>query len=209
MTSTVTEESRKKAAASGDWAAFFHGYKLTDALASLSLAKRTAFVLDWAAKRGPGVLIPANVLYKYVMGFSHTPRLKTEDVERFRANTISAARPVLQGQYKRDLKIVTGVGCRATTDSLDVVKATLPANVRRVNSAHAGLERAAKLVDPRALPEAGPDKGWTEWFGRAVSPALKALAADERIAKLLPPAPDKAATNGAAAPANGKPEGGK
>jgi len=85
-------------------------------------------------------------------------------------------------------RYVSGIGARATTDSTDVVKSTMPAAVRRVNSAHAALTSAAKLVDVTELPRTGADRGWTEWYGRTVTPALKALASDERITRLLPPA---------------------
>ena len=61
----------------------------------------------------------------------------------------------------------------------------------RVNSAHEAMKATAALVDDTKLPRLGPDKSWTEWFGRTVSPALRALALDGRIAKLLPPAASK------------------
>jgi hypothetical protein len=203
----MADDKRHAAATRGDWAEFFKGYKLDDALASLSLAKRTAHLLDWAARKGPGTLIPYNVILKGIMGYAHTPRIGNEEVDRFRHGPLGGARKYLQQQYKRDLKNA-GVGARATVDGLDVVKSVLPANVRRVNSAHAALGRAAKLVDPARLPAAGPDRAWVEWYARTVSPALKALAADDRIAKLLPPAPDKAASPPAAKAAD-KPEPGK
>ena len=124
-------EALAAAAARGDWGAFFKSYKLTDALSSLSLSKRAAHALDWTATRAPGVVVPYNVVLKVVMGYSHTPRLGNEEVERFRSGALGDARRHLRSQYRRDLKSVSGVGVRATVDGLDVVKSTLPASVQK------------------------------------------------------------------------------
>jgi len=171
---------------SSDWVLFFRHYKVD---ATMSLAQRIAHLLDWAAKKGVGVLIPYNVICRHIMGYNYTPRMNNEEVDGIRRK-LSSARPHLQKKYKRDLRNVSGVGARATVDSIDLVKTSLPGNVRRVNSAHAALARNAELVDVAKLPEHGPDKAWKDWFQKTVSPAIKALSNDDRIAKLLPPAPE-------------------
>jgi len=168
-----------------DWNLFFRGFKIDT---TMSIPHRIAFLLDWAASHNPSALIPYNVILKYVMGYGHTPRVNNDEVETLRRK-LSSARPILQKKYKRDIRNVSGVGARATVDDLDLVKSSLPGNVRRVNSAHAALQRNAELVNVGKLPDHGPDKSWRDWYSRAVTPALKAIGSDERISKLLPPAP--------------------
>lgn len=159
--------------------AIFRSFKLPE---SMSISNRIAFVLDWAAKKGPGTVIPYNIIYKHVYGVPNTPSTSNKDVVMLRKK-LASARPILQKKYNRQLKSVAPLGARATTDSLDVVRSNIPSDVRRVNSAHAALQRTAKLVDVAKLPE-GADKSY---YVRTISPALKALASDERLAKLLPP----------------------
>lgn len=182
---TGTNMNSKQVSDRGNWSTFFRGYKCDE---KMTTAQRIAHLLNWAADHGPGVLIPYNIILKYIMGFEHTPRMGNEEVETLRRK-LSSVRPHLQKTYSRDLKNVTGVGARATTDSLDLVKQSMPANVRRVNSSHAALKRNAELVDVAKLPASGPDKSWRDWYIKTVPPALKALQSDERIAKLLPPKP--------------------
>ena len=175
-----------------NWDTFFTGFKLPHPPGKpdkqLPISHRVAFLLDWAAKRDPEALVPYNIVLKTIQGLVTTPRMSSPDVERMRQQ-IPRARPILQGTYHRDLVNVSGVGVRATTGDLDVVKRVLPGTVRKVNRAHESLRRTAALVDVAKLPATGPDRGHREWMIRTVSPALKALKSDERIANLLPPAP--------------------
>jgi|HubBroStandDraft_2_1064218.scaffolds.fasta_scaffold00001_92 hypothetical protein len=170
-----------------DWNGFFRGFKID---MTMSISHRIAFLLDWAAKKNPYAIIPYNIILKYIMGFSHTPRMANEDVDTLRRK-LPGCRPILQKKYKRDIRNVSGVGARATVDDLDLVKSSLPGNVRRVNSAHAALQKNSEMVNIAKLPDHGPDKQWRDWYAKTVSPALKALSDDPRVAKLLPPAPAK------------------
>jgi len=170
-----------------NWGAFFKGFKMD---MTMSIPARGAMLLAWAADKSAGTIIPYNIMLKYIMGYDHTPRTSSEEVESLRRK-ISSMRPILQDKYKRDMRNVSGVGARATVDDLDVVKSSMPGNVRRVNSAHKALARNAELVRIDRLPSSGPDKQWRDWYSQSVSPAIKALRSDERIKGLLPPAPVK------------------
>jgi len=171
-----------------DWKKFFHGFKLPHPSGKpdkmLPLVFRIAYLLDWVAKKAPYNFVPYNVVYKEANALDATPRSSNEDVARLRTK-LSSCRPILQKLYKRDLKNLSGIGVRATVDDLDVVKTTTRTAVRRFNSAGEALKKNAALVNPNKLPE-GADKSW---FTRTVSPAVKALTTDDRMLKLLPPAP--------------------
>ena len=171
-----------------NWATFFKGFKLPHVAGKPnklpSIVQRIAYLLDWVAKRAPYQYVPYNVVFREINQLTVTPRMSNQDVARLR-DKMSAVRPVLQRLYKRDLKNLSGVGIRATVDDLDVVRTTTGAAVRRVTSAHDALKRNAGLVSAAKLPD-GPDKAW---FVRTVSPAIRALTDDPRMAKLLPPAP--------------------
>jgi hypothetical protein len=183
-----------------DWKKFFIGYKLPHPPGKpdkqVPLMHRVAHVLDWVARKAPGQVVPYNVIYKEINGLDVMPRMSNDDVQRLRAR-FAGLRGLLRKMYKRDLVHVSGVGLRATVDDDDVVRTTTPAAVRRYNSATEGLKSNAALVNVANLSE-GRDK---TWFTRAVSPAIKALSSDDRLLKLLPPAP-------AAAPHSVKPSPG-
>lgn len=174
-----------------NWNTFFKGFKLPHPPGKpdkqLPTNHRIAFLLHWAREKGPGLVVPYNIILKFIMGFEHTPRTSNEEVELLRKK-MSSVRPILQGKYKCDLKTVPGVGARATTDDLDTLKNTTVNAVKRVKSAHEALKRNTSNIDASKLPTSGPDKEWRDWYSQSVSPALKALGNDERIAKLLPPA---------------------
>jgi len=180
-----------------NWNTFFKGMKIPSPPGQpdrqMSLPRRIAFVLDWAAKKGPNIIVPYNVVLREIMGFTHTPRLSNKEVADLRKK-LPVARPILQTEYKRDLYNVSGIGVRATTGDLDVVKATTPRAVARVHSAHEALRKNATLVRVDRLPESGPDRGWREWYAKAVTPAVKLLTSDPRFDKLLPP-PSSAPTS--------------
>lgn len=174
----------------GNWKHFFSDFKMPHPKGKPDkqppLTHRVAHVLDWAARKNPGAMVPYNVLYMVIMGLERLPLSNNEDVERLRKR-LPASRPILQRLYKRDIYNLSGVGVRATVDGVDIVKTRLEASVRRVVSAHENLNRTAALVDVAKLPEHGPNKGCREFFVKTVSP-IKQLS--DRIARLaLPPAP--------------------
>lgn len=179
-----------------NWITFFKGYQVE---MGMSIVKRIAHLLNWAADKDPEAIIPYNIVCRFIMGFDFTPKMGNQKVNEIR-RSLSRARPILQDKYKRDLKNVSGVGVRATSRAhggIDVVKSTTGAAVKRVNSATQSLARNAKLVDPEKLPTQGPDKVYSDWYKKQVSPAIRMLASDERILKLLPPvvAPVKTTEN--------------
>jgi hypothetical protein len=144
---------------------------------------RIAHFLNWCAIHLPNQTPPYNISCKAINGYAHTPRVNNEEVVSTRRRT-SMARKVLQQKYNRDLKTVPGVGARATVDSVDIVKATLPGRVSRINSAVKGLQDSAALVDVNKLPPKSPER---VWFENNITPGIKALTTDERIQRLLPP----------------------
>jgi hypothetical protein len=179
-----------------NWIQFFKNYQVES---GMSIVKRIAHLLDWAANKDSEAIIPYNIICRFIMGFDFTPKMNNQKVDEIRSS-LSRARPVLQEKYKRDLKNVSGVGARATNRShggIDVVKSTTGNAVKRVNSATAALTRNAKLIDPEKLPTQGPDKVYTDWYKKQVSPAIRMLTSDDRILKLLPPvvAPVKETAN--------------
>ena len=143
-----------------------------------NMAWRAARFLDWAARKYPKQSTPYNYMWKAINGFKKTPRLDSEDVERFRSS-MSRVRRVLQDNYGRDLWVDPGIGVRATTDSNDIVDGPLEKASRRVIQAQSSASRTASLVDPRKLNAANK-----AWFND-VQGALRKLASPAIGGKLL------------------------
>lgn len=174
------EQQMNERVSTKGWNTKIRAYKHDEKLTQI---QRIAHFLNWGAVHLPNQTFPYNIICKAIMGYGHTPRVNNEEVDATRRRT-SMARRVLQQKFKRDLKSIPGVGARATVDSIDVVKATLPGRVSRVNSAVKGLQESAALVDVNKLPAKSAER---VWFENHITPGIKALTTDERIQRLLPP----------------------
>lgn len=152
---------------------------------SMSVPKRMANCLVWAATACPGQFIPLNYLLQATMGYGRTPAINTKEVEQLKTRMYQV-RKVLMNDYKLDMVTERGVGVRATFSSEDVAKHTLPKKVKRFENSRRSVEGTLQIVDSSKIQ----NKELKSWVN-GLSPAFKALANSDLVKKLLPAATDK------------------
>lgn len=153
---------------------------------NLSLTKRAAHLLDWAAKHIPTKYVPFNLLYKHAMGQKETPQNGNKDVMSLRKNA-GTIRSFLERDYNRELLVQSGMGMRATVDSEDVVKNRLPQRTSRFLAAKAALTKTVERVELKELPRrSAEDRAWADW-AVDVAQTMNQLGTGKLDTKLLPP----------------------
>lgn len=147
-----------------------------------SLPRRGAHFLNWAAERYPKEYIPYNFVVRAIMGYGRTPRMDSEEVERYRGK-MTRIRQILQNDYGRELTSSPGIGVRATVADDDILRTEMMRKVKRFRSAKAAMEKTASLISVARLP-ASKEK---RWFENDVASILKTLKSPAFEKKLLPP----------------------
>ncbi len=153
---------------------------------SLAVNKRVVQLLEWAAKHAPERYLPLHLCVKAVMGYTHTPRLNNEEVDRLR-KSLTSVRRMLEAEHNRELLHQTGIGIRATISSYDVLKNKMPQRARRLANAHAAALKTAERIDPKTLPATAEAAGWKKWLTKTVQPSLAAINAEATTQLSLPP----------------------
>ena len=144
-----------------------------------SLPLRTATFLAWAAEKFPGAYVPYNWLYKAINGFRTTPRLESQEVERFRRNTMQAAKRHLYNKYHRAVTFSES-GVRACTSDDDLCENPYEAAAKRLANAAENARRMAALIK-------APDKmkkSNQEFYARSAS-TVRRIANPQQAANLL------------------------
>lgn len=142
-----------------------------------------AHYLDWAAKNYPARFTPWNIVARIVTGRTSTPRETSADVAIVKKTASRVRRHLIQ-HYSRELENVNGVGVRATTGSLDVIKSRMPQRQRQFESAAAGMQATAALVNLSDIPNNAETRPLKEWFAASVQPNLRKLEAVQKALAL-------------------------
>lgn len=148
--------------------------------------KSVAHFLDWAAKHQPQKYYSWSLVTRVVMGLASTPRENSQSTTLIR-KTASRARRHLIEKYGRELENLSGIGVRATTGSLDVLKGRLIDRKKIFDRAAVGLQQTAGLVNTSEIPNNAETRPLKHWFDTTVAPNLKRLN-DVQKALALPPA---------------------
>jgi hypothetical protein len=148
----------------------------------MSPNQRLAHFLDWLAQRAPYVAVPANVALQAIQGYARTPNANNEEVRLF-AKRVSKARLIMLKVYKRGLVVQQNIGMRATVDDEDCADTQQRRNVERLVSATNTVKATAQIIDPSKIQ----DDKLRSWIKGGVASVLRALDADARLDKLLPP----------------------
>jgi hypothetical protein len=148
----------------------------------LSRTKRLAHFLEWLAVEAPYQYVAPNLALKAIMGFSRTPRPKSDDVKLLQSS-VTKARQILMDEFGRGLHVLRSVGIRATVDDQDCAQTQQRKNVERLVSAHGSVKRTAEIIDVSKVK----DERTRTWLRTGVAGMLKAIDADGRLDKLLPP----------------------
>ena len=144
-----------------------------------------AHFLDWAAKTHPLRYFSWSLITRVVMELSSTPRDNSQSVKLIKG-CASRTRKCLIERYGREMENLAGIGVRATTGSLDVLKGRLVERKKIFDRAAAGLQQTAALVDTAHSPNNAETTPLKQWFDTIVSPSLKRLS-DVQKALALPP----------------------
>jgi hypothetical protein len=152
----------------------------------LSMTRRIAHFLDWAAVNRPKEFIPYNEILKNVQGYRTLPRLANKEIDVVKS-AMSRVRKVLHEEYNRGLLSSPGSGVRATTDDLDRAKNELTKRARDVVRTSTKFNEVHASIDASKLPTTGTDAAWKVWV-KGGAKELASQFTDPNFAKrLLPP----------------------
>ncbi len=151
-----------------------------------ALYKSAAHFLDWAAKTQPHRYFTWSMITRVVMDLSTVPRENSQTVTLIK-RAASRIRKHLIQQYNREMENLSGIGVRATTGSLDVLKGRLVERKKTFDRAAAGLAQTAGLVNTAQIPKNAETKPLIQWFDTVVQPNMKRLN-EVCKALALPPA---------------------
>lgn len=147
---------------------------------SLSMPKRIASFLDWAAKVAPGRPVSYQLLTKVC---AKTGRLPTENDSRVTVvrNAVHRAKSVLMDEYGRGVVSHPGMGIRATIDSEDTARTQMENDARRITSAIRAADRTRSIINVKDIRDKELRNRVTN-----VNSALKVLISQDVMTRLLP-----------------------
>lgn len=151
----------------------------------LSMTKRIAHFLDWAATHRPKEFQAFNVILQAIMGYKHLPRLTSEEV-KFVQRASSRVRAEVLKAYKRGFVSQPGLGVRATVDDSDMVKFDLPKKGQRVQSAMNSFTASVNVVNPANIPKT-PEMAPYMKYLRGTKEVVALFESNDFMQKLLPP----------------------
>lgn len=147
-----------------------------------SLVGKLAHFLDWCAAKLPYVPIAHGLAARAVFGLTRTPKITSVEVEMI-VGAAGRVRIKLMADYHRGLVTAKALGIRATVDDDDLAATQLRSNVQRVVSATESTAKTRELIKTSNMRN---DKN-RRWVEQGVTPMLKDMNLDARLAKLLPP----------------------
>lgn len=148
----------------------------------MSRSQRLAHFLDWLAQRAPYTVVPPNIALQAIMGYARTPSVNKDEVKLLQ-NSVSAAREIMLKEYQRGLVVFKRIGMRGTVDDQDCADTQQRRNVQRLMGAHRKVKETARIIDASKIE----DDKLRSWIKGGVANAMRALDADARLDKLLPP----------------------
>lgn len=153
------------------------------------LSTRCADFLHWLCQKRPEVFVAPNIAVKAIMGYGHTPRLKSDEVDKLRSK-YGTIRKVLRAKYNRDLIVEAGAGIRASVDDADVLVSSLPKFVKKLDSARSAVIQADNLIDMKKVPNTPELAAHRAWHDKQVKPLNKLLISPAFEAMLMLPSGD-------------------
>lgn len=151
----------------------------------MSRGQRLAHFLDWLAQRAPYTFVPANIALQAIQGYARTPAATNDEVKLL-AKSVTNARRIMLKEYKRGLFVLPKVGMRGTVDDQDCADTQQRKNVERLMGAHMTVKATSRIIDANKIK----DDKLRSWIKGGVAQAMRALDADGRLDKLLPPPKD-------------------
>lgn len=157
----------------------------------MSPPQRAAHYLDWAATNYPKQYTQYTHLVKAIYGYGRMPRVDSQEVVSLR-HAMSRIRQILIEKFGRQLDTKPGLGVRATVDSLDVARNTMPREIMKVRRAQAAAARTYSLINKNAIPKTPETEHILEWLNKDVRDVMKTLNSPEFQARLSLPQPAEA-----------------
>ena len=153
----------------------------------MSISRRAAHYLDWAAKNHPLIFTPYNLVLKAVLGQDATPNPNSKAVDAFR-KSLSTTKKILLKDYHREMINPRGEGwVRASIDSGDALVNGVMKKERAAKSAVVNFVAAAELIDPSEFPKTAEFKPYKEHWEGPMKDTLKVLGTESFLDKLTPP----------------------
>ena len=154
---------------------------------ALSIPRRAAHFFQWASENYPHVFCPYNHALRAVMGYGYTPRLDSEEVERFRQRLGSVGKYLQETPYATELLRRPGSGARACVDDEDILKHCVPKRMGRLRSTKAALAQTVGLINPARIPNNKDNKAWKLWLTGPVNSVLRTVNSKAFDKKCSPP----------------------
>jgi hypothetical protein len=144
----------------------------------LSLPKRLAHLLDWAAQHYPGIFIQWNRALQAIQGFATLPSIKSDQVKSLR-NRSTEMKKYLWATYTRGVAYHPLLGIRATVDHDDLLTHEGRKAVRRFDSAGQKVIEVTKGINPALLA-----KDNKEFYQKHLKPLAAAISTAQFAAML-------------------------
>ena len=122
----------------------------------MSIPKRIADFLNYAAKNFPSDYAPYGMIAKAVLMLPRMPRADSKEAGMIQRN-MARVRTFLREDYGRELDVQRSIGVRATVDSADTLQTSMPKRMRRLESARIAVVQTAGLIDVKDLPQHARD----------------------------------------------------
>lgn len=151
------------------------------------LSLRGAKFLHGLSVEKPGLFVTPNILVREVMGYGHTPRMNSDEVEKMRTR-YTAIRKILRKEFQQELLIEAGVGIRATTGSADVLVRALPKAVRKLTTAKNAVVEVDSLINMKDVPNTPELAPYRAMHHNQIKPLVRQLLSEEFQAQLKLPA---------------------
>ena len=151
------------------------------------LSTRCADFLNWLCQKRPEIFVAPNIAVKAIMGYGHTPRLKSDEVDKLRTK-YGTIRKILRAKYNRDLIVEAGAGIRASVDDADVLVSSLPKFVKKLDSARSAVVQVDNLIDMKKVPNTPELAAHRAMHEKQVKPLVKLLISPAFEAMLQLPA---------------------
>jgi len=156
-----------------------------------SVPRRMADFLFWCADEYGKAYIDLGVVYQ--IGVSQgRPGVGDAALDYVRQR-LGRVRDILEkddGQYRRGLDTVPGLGVRCTVDDEDTARHCLIKKGKRVQSAVKSYTRTAAIINVAKIPSRPDTREIRGWLSRDVKDVVKLIGPEDFLSKLLPPARD-------------------
>jgi hypothetical protein len=152
----------------------------------MTMTRRAAHFLDWAAKNQPRSFVPYNLALKAILGTATTPPANSVAVEHFR-KSLGRSKDILLKTYGREMIRARDAGVRASVDSGDALTGAVFKKEKHVQTAVISFVEAMEHLNPSEFPKGADFKEYREHYENSMKSTVKVFSSNSFLEKLTPP----------------------